>query len=196
MPPKMLNRTALTFVVGEDHLDRLLDLLGVRAAAGVEEVGGAPPAWATTSSVDMTSPAPLPRMPMSPSSLTYWTPALLGRRSMRVFVLAVASACVLGVAVERVAVERDLRVERLDLAVGRDDQRVDLGERRVLLDPHLVERDERVGDAVDHVGGAPPSVAIEHAPRRGEPGERVDVVADQLLGVFSATSRCPRRPRR
>ena len=38
IPPKMLNSTALTFVVGEDHLDRLRDRLGLRAAAGVEEV--------------------------------------------------------------------------------------------------------------------------------------------------------------
>ena len=38
MPPKMLNRTALTFGVGEDDLDRAGDRLGLRAAAGVEEV--------------------------------------------------------------------------------------------------------------------------------------------------------------
>ena len=57
-------------LVGEDHLHRARDRLGLGAAAGVEEVRGLPPACATTSSVDITSPAPLPRMPMLPSSFT------------------------------------------------------------------------------------------------------------------------------
>ena len=134
---------------------------------------------------------------MSPSSLTYCTPCFLGAALDRVFVLAVARALVLRVAVQRVAVERDLRVERLDLALRRDDQRVDLGERGVLLDPHLVQRDERVGDALDHVLVGAARRSRSRRLLAGEPCERVDVVADQLLGrLLGDLLRCRRRPRR
>jgi hypothetical protein len=56
--------------VGEQHLHRGGDRRRLGAAAHVQEVGGvaAPAGRATTSSVDITSPAPLPRMPMSPPS--------------------------------------------------------------------------------------------------------------------------------
>ena len=70
IPPKMLNRTALTF-----SLERITSTALVIASAfepppASRKFAGSPPYCATTSSVDMTSPAPLPRMPMSPSSLT------------------------------------------------------------------------------------------------------------------------------
>ncbi len=39
------------------------------------------PACATTSSVDMTRPAPLPMIPTSPSSFTYCSPASFARFS-------------------------------------------------------------------------------------------------------------------
>ena len=39
------------------------------------------PACATTSSVDITSPAPLPMIPTSPSSFTYCKPASFARAS-------------------------------------------------------------------------------------------------------------------
>src|SRR5919202_2110041 len=70
IPPKMLNRTALTF-----SSDRMTSTAETIASAfepppASRKLAGEPPTWATTSSVDMTSPAPLPRMPMSPSSLT------------------------------------------------------------------------------------------------------------------------------
>src|SRR3954468_22528916 len=77
MPPKMLNRTALTF-----SLERITSTALVIASAldpppASRKFAGWPPYWATTSSVDMTSPAPLPRMPMSPSSLTNVSPRSL-----------------------------------------------------------------------------------------------------------------------
>jgi hypothetical protein len=70
MPPKMLNSTAFTF-----SSDRITSTASTIASAfepppASRKFAGRPPAWATTSSVDITSPAPLPRMPMSPSSLT------------------------------------------------------------------------------------------------------------------------------
>src|SRR3954451_7588997 len=70
MPPKMLNSTAVTF-----GLERITSTAEVIASAlepppASRKLAGEPPAWATTSSVDITRPAPLPRMPTSPSSLT------------------------------------------------------------------------------------------------------------------------------
>ena len=70
MPPKMLNSTALTF-----SSERITSTAWVIASAlepppASRKFAGSPPACATTSSVDITSPAPLPRMPMSPSSFT------------------------------------------------------------------------------------------------------------------------------
>ena len=38
MPPKMLISTAFTFVIGEQDAEGVLDLLGVGAAADIEEV--------------------------------------------------------------------------------------------------------------------------------------------------------------
>ena len=49
--------------------------------------------------------------------------------------------------------------------------------------PHLVQRDERVGDALDHVRvGAAVAGDLHAPPSRDRPGQRVDVMADQLLG--------------
>src|SRR3954447_9585580 len=70
MPPKMLKSTALTLA-----LERITSTAWVIASAfepppASRKLAGLPPACATTSSVLITRPAPLPRMPMSPSSLT------------------------------------------------------------------------------------------------------------------------------
>ena len=87
----------------------------------------------------MTRPAPLPRIPISPSSLTYVTPFSRASRSLRVGRLDVAHLGHVGMAEERVVVDGELRVERLHLALGRDDQRVDLAEHRVEVDERPVE---------------------------------------------------------
>src|SRR4051794_15273932 len=70
MPPKMLNRTALTFGSERITSTALTIASALEPPPASRKFAGLPPAWATTSSVDMTRPAPLPRMPMSPSSLT------------------------------------------------------------------------------------------------------------------------------
>ena len=57
--------------VGRDDLERATTISSACAPPPTsQKFAGRPPACATTSSVDMTSPAPFPRMPMSPSSLT------------------------------------------------------------------------------------------------------------------------------
>jgi len=89
-------------------------------------------------------------------------------------------------AVERVVVERHLRIERADLApagVGRGghDQRVDLDERRVLLHPHLVQRAQRVRDPLDDVRIGTAVARDRERLIAGESVERVDVPAHELL---------------
>ena len=70
MPPKMLNRIAVTF--GSEVITSSASTIAsaFEPPPASRKFAGLPPAWATTSSVDMQSPAPLPRMPMLPPSLT------------------------------------------------------------------------------------------------------------------------------
>ena len=85
---------------------------------------------------------------------------------------------------EGVAVDRHLGVEGDDLAVGGDDQRVDLDQGRVLAARDLGQLREHLGGLVENVlveaGG------LDDRPRRGgvEGDGRVDVALDQRLGVL------------
>ena len=89
------------------------------------------------------------------------------------------------VAVERVVVDRELRVERLHLAVRRHDQRVDLAEHRVEADEGVVELADDPGDLL-LLGRILDAGAVDEPP--GLPGlealERVDVEADERVGVL------------
>src|SRR3954454_334829 len=81
MPPKMLMNTHRT-----DGSDRMTwsDVAIFSALAPPptsKKLAARPPACATTSSVDMTRPAPLPMMPTDPSSLTYCRSASFARFS-------------------------------------------------------------------------------------------------------------------
>ena len=97
--------------------------------------------------------------------------------------------------VERVVVDRELRVERLHLAFRRDDQRVDLAEHRVGADEGLVEllddRSDllllaRVVDAgaVDQAAGLVGLEALERVDVQAR--ERVRVRLRDLLDVDAA----------
>src|SRR5206468_3842075 len=81
IPPKMLKR-----------IDRTCGSAVITSSASTtpcawpppprsQKFAGRPPASATTSRVDMTSTAPLPRIPTSPSSFTYVTPFSRAARS-------------------------------------------------------------------------------------------------------------------
>src|SRR4051794_24016349 len=70
MPPKMLKSTALTLGSERMTSTALVTAAAFEPPPASRKLAGCPPAWATTSSVLITRPAPLPRMPMSPSSLT------------------------------------------------------------------------------------------------------------------------------
>ncbi len=81
IPPKMLMSTL--FTLGSDRITSSdVEMRSARAPPPTSRKFAArAPARCTTSSVDITSPAPLPMMPTSPSSFTYWSPASRARRS-------------------------------------------------------------------------------------------------------------------
>ena len=132
MPPKMLNRIALTLSIGGDHLERVDDRVGLRAAAGVEEVGGLAARLGDDVERRHAEPGAVAEDADVAAELDVGEALLLGHRLLRVLGRLVGELGELGVAVERVAVDRRLRVERDDAAVVGDDQRVDLDQRRVL----------------------------------------------------------------
>ena len=139
MPPKMLNSTALTFGLERITSTACGDRLGLRAAAGVEEVRRLAAGLGDDVERRHHEPGAVAEDADVAVELDVGQPALLGHLLLRVLGAGVAQRGVVGVAEERVVVERDLRVERHDLAVGRDDQRVDLDEHRLLGDERVVE---------------------------------------------------------
>ena len=84
---------------------------------------------------------------------------------------------------EGVVVEVHLRVERDDLPLDRDHERVDLGERGVGRDVGGVERRREADEAVDAVALQPHPEREPARLERQEPGERVDRLAQELLRV-------------
>ena len=116
-----------------DHLERVDDRLGLRAAAGVEEVRGLAARLGDDVERRHAEAGAVAEDADVAAELDVGEALLLGHRLLRVLGGLVGELGELGVAEERVAVDRRLRVERDDLAVGGDDQRVDLDQGRVLL---------------------------------------------------------------
>ena len=140
MPPKMLTRIAFSFGLLQHDLERLGDLLGRRAAADVEEVRGLAAveldrvhrrhreAGAVHEAADVAVERDVREVELRRFDLG------------RILLVEVAHRDDVGMAEQRVGVEVELGVERDHLAVAGDDQRIDLGERRVGLDERAVER--------------------------------------------------------
>ena len=139
------------------------------------------PACATTSSVDITRPAPLPMMPTSPSSFTYCRPCVVRARLHRVDRERVLVGLDVRVPEQRVVVDRHLRVERDDAAVLEQDERVDLHERRVALLQQGVQAPEHVGRALARRRRGKRAGQLAHV-ERPQTEHRVDVDAPQRLG--------------
>src|SRR5262245_3608128 len=74
MPPKMLMSSTRTLGSESRTSSAVTTSSAFEPPPASRKLAGRPPARATTSSVLMTRPAPLPRMPTSPSSFTYVTP--------------------------------------------------------------------------------------------------------------------------
>ena len=123
IPPKMLNRIALTFVVRGDHLERVDDRVRLRAAAGVEEVRGLAARLGDHVERRHAEPGAVAEDADVAAELHVGEPLLLRHPLLRILGGAVPKLGELLVPVEGAVVDRHLRVERDDLAVGGDDQR-------------------------------------------------------------------------
>ena len=144
MPPKMLISTAFTSGSASRMRKALLDLVGARAAAHVEEVRGAAAgelddvhrghrqAGAVHHAADAAA-----------LELDVVEAVLRGLDLERLLLVEVAQLDQLRVAEQRVVVEVDLGVERDQLAGLRDQERVDLDQRRIGALEGLVERRRR-----------------------------------------------------
>ena len=139
MPPKMLMKMAFTFGVGVDDLEGGRHHVGVGAAADVEEVGrlaadlvdDVERAHGQAGAVGDDADAAL--------EADVLQALLVGQLLPLVEHLGAAELVPLGMAEGGVVVEADLGVEGVDLALGREDQRVDLGQVAVALDVAAVE---------------------------------------------------------
>src|SRR5262249_36493410 len=82
-------------------------------------------------------------------------------------------------------IDGELRVERLHLALGRDDQRIDLAEHRVELDERAIELLDDRGDLL-LLGWIVDTAAVNKptSDPRLEALERIDVEADERVGVL------------
>ena len=157
-------------LVGEDHLDRARDRLGLRAAAGVEEVRRPPARLGDHVERRHDQPGAVAEDADVAVELHVGEPALLRHALLRVLRRGVAQRGDVRVAVEGVVVDRDLGVERDHLARLGHQQRVDLDERGVLG----ARRPRRACPASRRRGGSrrrrsPPR---RRAGARGSPGSR------------------------
>ena len=144
-----VDEDGLHVLVEVDHLERRGHHVGVGAAADVEEVGGAAAdlvddverahrqAGAVGDDADGAVEADVLQV------------LLAGQLLALVELLGGPVLVPLRVAERGVVVEADLGVEGVHLAVGREDQRVDLGQVAVALGEAAVQLDQDVGGAVD-----------------------------------------------
>src|SRR5439155_14686578 len=99
----------------------------------------------------------------------------------RIFFAEIAQILQVRVPVQRVVVEVHLRVERQQIAGLRDDERIDLDERRVGGDERFVQRrrepDELVHLRAVEIDGEPELPRLE----RDEADARLDVHTDDFL---------------
>ena len=92
-------------------------------------------------------------MPTEPSRPMYCRSFSLGQPLALVELLGGPVLVPLRMAERGVVVEAHLGVERVHLAVGREDERVDLGQVAVALGEAAVQLHEDVGGAVDRLAG-------------------------------------------
>src|SRR6266508_4274454 len=81
MPPKMFTRADRTLESDKITSSETAMTSALAPPPMSRKLAGFAPASSTTSRVAITRPAPLPMIPTSPSSFTYWSPASLARAS-------------------------------------------------------------------------------------------------------------------
>ena len=183
-PAEDVEEDRLHLRVLRDHLERVDDALGAAAAAEVAEVRGL--AAGDDHDVDRRhrEPGAVAEDADRAVELDVGDALLARERLERVGGARVAELRDVGMTVERAVVDRELRVERLHLAVGRHDQRVDLGQHRVGLDEAAIELLDDRGDLL-LLGRIVDAGAVDEPPR--DPGlealERIDVQAHERVGV-------------
>ena len=139
IPGEDVEEDRLHLRVGADDLERVDDALRVAAPAEVAEVRRLAARERDHVQRGHDQAGPVAEDPDLAVEL-HVGDALLARRALLGRIrLEVAHLRDVRMLVERVVVDRELRVERLHLALGRDDQRVDLAEHRVRADERVVE---------------------------------------------------------
>src|SRR5262245_35176985 len=169
--------------IAQDQLERLLHLLLVGAAAGVEEVRRAPAAV-----LDHVERRHREARAVHHAADVAVEPDvgevdLLRLALARVLLLRVAQLGEVGVAVERVVVEVELGVEREQVGRLRHDQRVDLRERGVLLDEEPEEPAEQRLELLHLRRVEPEPEADPPGDVAGQRRSGVDHDGDDLLGA-------------
>ena len=137
-------------LVGDDHGQRVDDRLRLGAAAGIEEVGRRAARLGDDVERRHAEAGAVGEDADVAVELDVGEALLLGHRLLRV-VGRVRGLGQLLVAEDRVAVDRHLGVERDHVAVGGDDQRVDLDQGRVLGRRDLGQLRQHLGDLLAHV---------------------------------------------
>ena len=179
MPPKMLKRMACDVLVGGDHLERVDDRLRLRASPGVEEVGGLAARLGDDVERRHAQAGPVAQDAHVAAELHVGDALLLRHPLLGVLGGAVAQLGQLLVPVQGAVVDRHLRVERDHLAVGGDDQRVDLDQGRVLGERDLVQLLQQLRHLIGRVL-VDPGVHGHLEPKLvGELLARLDVALDQ-----------------
>ena len=199
MPPKTLTKTLRTDGSLRMMSSPLAMTSAERAAADVEEVGGLDAAVLLAGVGDDVEgrhdqPGAVADDADLAVELDVVEVLLLGLRLERVGRLLVLQLGVAGLPEVGVVVEGDLAVERDDAAVAEARQRVDLDQRRVLLDEGLPELHQDVGDRVDQVlgelgrGRDLAGLGLVHAVHRvdGDAGQRVGALDRELLDLHAA----------
>ncbi len=183
-PTEDVEQDRLDLRVAGDDLQRVDDALRVAAAAEVAEVRRLAAGQGDDVERRHREPGPV-REDADRSVELHVGDALLARGALLGRIgLGIAHLPDVGVPEEGVVVDGELRVERLDLAGGRDDQRVDLAEHRVELDEGLVQLPDDRRDLLLLLRVLDAG-AVDQPPRL--PGlealERVDVQADERVGA-------------
>ena len=179
-----VDQHGLDVAVGHQDAEGVLDLLRVRAAADIQEVGRLAArqlddvhrrhgeAGAVDHAADVAVEADVVERELRRFDFE------------RILFGQVAQVAQIGMPIERVVVEDDLRVERQQIAALGQDQRVDLDHRRVGLDERLVDRVEQLHQLVGRAR------AEAHAERqlarlkRDDARARIDLLAQDLLGFL------------
>ena len=168
-------------LVRENQIESFGDTLARCAAADVEEVGGRAAVQldqvhrrhGEAGAVDHAGDVAVERDVVE---------LVLGRSALHfVFLAVVAPLRQLFLTEQRVVLDVDLRVERDEVAVARDDQRVDLDQARILFQVQAVQRLRDARELLDLLACEPEAERQHAALRRLQPCGRVHVHADDLL---------------